>query len=163
MAHPKTKAALLEQTRAERDKLLALLAGLTPQEAARPGPYGWTARDFVAHLTDWERLLFGWYEAEQRGEKPAVPADGYTWRSLDALNEDLRQRHVEESIALATAEWHDSSARLIELIEKVPEADLFAGKRYAWTGASTLAVYVDECGPNHYRWAAKEIQKGLKA
>jgi hypothetical protein len=160
MSHPKTRAELLAQTRAERDGLLAYLAGLSADDAARPGAYGWSARDHVAHLTDWEELLFGWYEAGLRGEKPALPAPGYTWKTLDALNENLRQRHLGESVEAATAAWSKSSARLIELIERLSEDDLFARGRFAWTGGK-LAGYVFECGPNHYRWAAAEIKKGL--
>jgi hypothetical protein len=162
MAHPGTRTELLEQTRTERDSLLDRLAGLSPEEAVRPGPYGWSARDFVAHLADWERLLFGWYETDRRGQRPAVPAEGYTWRTMDALNEDLRQRHLQESMAEVTADWRRSSARLIEFVEKLPEDDLFGKKRFAWTGTSTLAGYVYECGANHYRWAAREIEKALK-
>jgi hypothetical protein len=35
--------------------------------------------------------------------------------------------------------------------------------RYAWTGRGTLADFVYECGPNHYRWARGNIKKALKA
>ena len=34
--------------------------------------------------------------------------------------------------------------------------------RYRWTGRSTLASYVWECGGNHYRWAAREIKRALR-
>ena len=162
MSHPTTRAELLAQARAERDSLLAYLAGLSPAEIARPSEYGWSAGDFVAHLADWEQLLFGWYEAGLRGEKPALPAEGYTWQTIDALNESLRQRHLGESMEAVTAAWRESSSRLIELIEKLSEEDLFGKDRFAWTGGE-LAGYVYECGPNHYRWAAEEIAKGLRA
>jgi hypothetical protein len=74
----------------------------------------------------------------------------------------MRLRHLDESMGQALADWRDSSGRLIELIEKLSEEDLFAKTRFTWTGG-WLAGYVYECGPNHYRWAAKEMKKGLEA
>ncbi len=162
MTHPKTKAELLSQARAERSALLDRLAGLSPAEMERPGPYGWAAKDYVAHLAEWERLLFDWYESGLRGEKPDLPAKGYSWRTMDALNQAIFQRFKAEPAAALLADWRRTSDRLIELAESLSEAELFEKRRFAWTGTSTLAVYVDECGPNHYRWAAGEIQKALR-
>jgi hypothetical protein len=60
------------------------------------------------------------------------------------------------------ADWWDTSRRLIAMTNSISEADLFTPGRYVWTGRGTLAAFVDECGPNHYRWAVAEIKKGLK-
>lgn len=46
-----------------------------------PGAYGWSAKDHVAHLAEWERMLLAWYEAGVLGEKPAVHAESYSWAS----------------------------------------------------------------------------------
>jgi hypothetical protein len=162
MAHPRTKAELLAQTRAERDALLERLAGLNAEQMARPGPYGWSAKDFVAHLCEWERLLFGWYECGLRGEKPALPAEGYTWRTMDALNQAILERRRSDPVDSVMAAWRQTSDQLIELVAGLSEEDLFGKRRFAWTGGSTLAGYVYECGPNHYRWAAGEIDKALE-
>ncbi len=163
MAHPKTKADLLTQTRVERAALLDCLAALSPEDMNRPGAYGWAAKDFVAHLAEWERLLFGWYESGLRGEKPELPAKGYTWRTMDDLNAAIFQRFKAEPAAALLATWRETSDRLIELAESLPEAELFEKKHFAWTGSTSMALYVDECGPNHYRWARTEIEKGLSA
>ncbi len=163
MPHPKTKADLLAQARAERAALLDCLAALSPDEMNRRGPYGWAAKDFVAHLAEWERLLFGWYESGLRGEKPELPAKGYTWRTMDDLNAAIFERFEAEPAVTLLADWQATSGRLIELTESLPEAELFEKKRFDWTGSTSMAVYVDECGPNHYRWARAEIEKGLSA
>jgi hypothetical protein len=157
-----TKVELVAATAREREALLALLASMTPEQLAQPGEYGWSAKDHVAHLVEWERLLLGWYDAGLRGESPALPAEGYTWATMDALNRQLFERHRDDSYQQLVAEWQDSSRRMALIIEWVQEADLFAPGRFAWTGRGTLAAYLAECGPKHYRWAAVEIKRGLR-
>jgi hypothetical protein len=159
---PATKGLLLADANKEREKLLMTLAGMSREQLLWPGAYGWSARDHVAHLAEWERLFFGWYEAAARGEEPPVPADGYTWATIDALNRAIYDRHQDDQLEHVLADWHDTSRRLIALAEYMPEADLFTSGRYTWTGRGNLASFVYECGPNHYRWSAVEIKRGLK-
>ncbi|MGD0247622.1 MAG: ClbS/DfsB family four-helix bundle protein [Candidatus Limnocylindrales bacterium] len=162
MAAPKTKALLLAQTEQERDALMTMLAGLSPEELLSPGAYGWSAKDHLAHLAEWERMLLAWYDAGVRGEKPAVPGEGYTWATLDALNKRIYEQHRDEPAAHVLADWRDTSRRLLVMTQAASESDLFTPHRYPWTGRGTLASFVYECGPNHYRWAATEIKRGLK-
>jgi hypothetical protein len=163
MANPKTKEELLAATARERDALQQYLATLTREQMLWCGPYGWSAVDHLAHLAEWDRMLFGWYEAGARGANPAVPAEGYSWATESDLNQRIFEQHHDEQPRRAMATWIDTSRRLIALAQSIPEADLFAHGRYAWTGRGTLASFVWECGGNHYRWAAREIKKGLKA
>ena len=163
MAHPLTKEELLAATVRERDGLQAYLTGLSSEQLLRPGEYGWSARDHIAHLAEWERMLFGWYEAGLRGESPAVPAEGYTWATMNALNRQIYEQHRDEPAEQVMADWIDTSRRLIALTQTIPEADLFGRGRFSWTGRGTLASFVYECGANHYRWAAREIKRGLRS
>lgn len=162
MALPKTKEELLSATTLERDALRAYLTGLSREEMLQPGNYGWSATDHLAHLAEWERMLFGWYEAGQRGESPAVPAEGYRWADLHSLNRRIYEAHRGESPEHAMADWIDTSGRLIALTQTIREADLFATRRFAWTGRGTLASFVFECGANHYRWAGREIRRAFR-
>ena len=73
MAAPKTKTQLLASAEKEREALQVLLGGLTREQLLWAGPYGWSAKDHLAHLAEWERMLFAWYDAGQRGESPAAP------------------------------------------------------------------------------------------
>jgi hypothetical protein len=162
MAMPPTKALLLAETEKERDALGMMLGGMSREQMLWAGAYGWSAKDHVAHLAEWERLFFGWYDAGQRGENPPVPAEGYTWATDHALNQVIYDRHRDDQLEHVMADWRDTSRRLLALAQTISEADLFTPGRYAWTGRRTLASFVYECGPNHYRWATTEIKRGLK-
>ncbi len=162
MAVPRTQEELLALTARERDALQSLLMGLSREQLLTFGEYGWSAKDFLAHLSEWERMLCEWYEAGLRGESPAVPAEGYSWARMDELNDRIFELHQDEEIEEVVAGWTESSRRLIALTQTMTEADLFTPARFAWTGRGTLASFVYECGPNHYRWAAREIRRGLK-
>jgi hypothetical protein len=163
MGMPRTKATLLVDATKERDALSAMLGRMSREQLLWPGAYGWSAKDHVAHLAEWERLFFGWYDTGARGEDPPVPAEGYTWATIDALNHAIYERHRDEQLEHVIADWPDTSRRLITLAQATSEADLFTPGRFAWTGRGTLASFVYECGPNHYRWSATEIKRGLKA
>jgi hypothetical protein len=162
MAIPTTKALLLAETEEERDALLAMLGSMNREQLSWAGAYGWSAKDFVVHLAEWERMLFGWYDAGARGENPAVPAEGYTWATEHELNQAIYERHRDDQLEHVLSDWRETSRRLLAFANATSEADLFAPGRYAWTGRGTLASFVYECGANHYRWATTEIKRGLQ-
>jgi hypothetical protein len=162
MGMPPTRALLLADTGKERDELSAMLGAMSREQLLWPGAYGWSAKDHVAHLAEWERLLFGWYDAGLRGEDPPVPAPGYDWATVNELNRAIYDRHRDDQLEHVLADWQDTSRRLLMLAEHASEADLFMPARYAWTGRGTLASFVYECGANHYRWSRVEIKRGLR-
>ena len=162
MGMPPTKVILLAETEKRRNELTAMLGGMSREQLLWPGAYGWSAKDHVAHLAEWERLLFFWYDAGIRGENPPVPAPGYTWATIDALNKEIHDRHRDDQLEHVLADWQATSRQLIALTQGISEADLYTLGRYPWTGRGTLASFVYECGPNHYRWSMVEIKRGLK-
>ena len=162
MGIPATKALLLIDSEKERDALSAMLGGLSREQVLWPGAYGWSAKDHVAHLAEWERLFGYWYDAGVRGENPPVPAPGFTWATVHELNAAIYERHRDEQLEHVMADWRESSRRFTALVNHIAEPELFMPGRYAWTGRGTMASFVYECGGNHYRWAATEIKRGLK-
>ena len=162
MATPPTRALLVAQTEQERDKLSALIAGMSREQLLWPGAYGWSAKDHVAHLAEWERMLFGWYDAGLRGEDPPTPAEGYSWANLHYLNQRIYELHRDDQLEHVLIDWRETSRRLLTMAATTNEVELYTPGRFAWTARGTLASFVYECGANHYRWAAVEMKRGLK-
>ena len=164
MPAPQTKSELLARAAKERDALAAQIDSMTSEQMLAPGAFGWCAKDFLAHLIEWERMVSRWYQAGiLRGEKPAVPGEGFTWATIPALNQRIYVQYRDEPLGTILAEWRTSSQLVLDLIESVSEEDLFTRGRHGWTGTSTLAAYLNSCGPSHCDWARKEIRKIVAA
>ncbi len=83
------KSGLLSEIQRERAALDDLLRELTRQEMTRRGVTrgGWSVKDILGHLVEWQQMNLDWYAAGLRGEKVAMPAPGYTLRELPRLNQ----------------------------------------------------------------------------
>jgi hypothetical protein len=162
MGLPRKRALLAAETEKERDNLSSLIAGMSREQLMWAGAYGWSAKDLVAHLGEWELMLFSWYDAGLRGENTPVPAEGYTWATEHELNQRIYTQHRDDQLEHVLADWRETSRRLLTMASTTLEVDLFTPGQFAWTGRGALAAFVYECGANHYRWAAVEMKRGLK-
>jgi hypothetical protein len=117
-------------------------------------------RDVLGHLHTWHLLLERWYGEGSAGGFPAIPAEGYTWRELDALNVALRDEWARTSVEDVAARLQESHTRL-QLMIAAHDDDLFDPAAYPWTGGTPLAEFCLECGGNHYAWARTTISHGL--
>ncbi len=162
MPRPHTKALILSESEKEHAALEQFLSTLTPELMVRPGVVGaWSAKDVLAHLYEWEQMAMGWLAAGRRGETPHVPAEGYKWNQLPALNEHIRQKHAERSLDEVLAMFRESYRRITETITALSEETLFTAGLYPWMNKNTLAAYFVSATSSHYRWARKELRKGL--
>ena len=60
-------------------------------------------------------------------------------------------------------EWFASSyLQARQVIEEIPERDLFEPGRYTWQGKNSLLEYVLANTANHYRWANSKIRAWLR-
>jgi uncharacterized protein (TIGR03083 family) len=163
MPNPTTKDALLAEIRAERGALEEFLATLTPQQMVVPGAIaGWSVKDVLAHLAEWEQLLLAWYQAGLRGEIPPIPAPGYSWAQMDDLNQGIYEKYSDRSLENVQAYFRASYLQVLEAVHAMTEDELFTPGRYTWTKQNTLAAYVVPCTSEHYDWARQEMRKGLR-
>ncbi|MBC8507130.1 MAG: ClbS/DfsB family four-helix bundle protein [Chloroflexi bacterium] len=164
MPRPHTKELLLSESQKEREKLEKFLATLTPDQMLQSGIVAeWSVKDVLAHLFEWEQMVLGWLATGQRGDTPNVPAEGYKWNQLPALNEEIRQKHLQRTLDEIQVMFDESYQQTIQTIAGHSEETLFTSGLYPWMNKNTLAAYFTSCTSSHYRWALKEIRKGLRA
>ncbi|MFK7796603.1 MAG: ClbS/DfsB family four-helix bundle protein [Aureispira sp.] len=159
------KEELWIQCQGSYDKLQILL-NMYSNETLEQGVFEQAAlyknvRDVLAHLHHWHLLLLGWYAVGMQGQKPAMPAEGYTWRTVPALNQVIWELYKKEALTVVKQLLETSHHQVLELIQKHSDTELFEKKYYQWTGSTSLGAYLISSTVSHYKWAHKKIKKTL--
>jgi hypothetical protein len=158
------RTELLHQIDLERRKLEKTLESLAPPAMERPGVVGiWSVKDLLAHLAAWEGFFLSWYRAGVRGETPEIPAPGFTWKQMHQLNEQVFREHRLHSLEDVQAWFYRSYQEIRQVVDDIPEKDLFEPGRYPWQGKHPLAGFIKANTCNHYRWANTKIRDWSKS
>ncbi|SOE20893.1 hypothetical protein SAMN06298216_1370 [Spirosomataceae bacterium TFI 002] len=165
MSRPKNKTELLELGKANFEKLIAFVDSLSDDEQGLdfpPGTLNRNIRDVLMHLHHWHLMMEDWYTQGKVGEKPIIPAKGYTWKTLPSLNNWIREKYKEVSLYEAKLSLKISFNQIREIITSISDPDLFEKKKYAWTGTTSMGAYFISATSSHYDWALKLIKKAKK-
>jgi len=163
MPRPNTKTLLLEESQKEYAALEQFLNTLTPQQMTEPGALrDWSVKDVLAHLLEWQQMTLGWYNAGLCGEKPILPAPGYKWSEIPALNQAIYEKHQPAPLEEIVERFRASHRQVMELLHSLSDEQLFTPGQYAWTQNNTLGTYFVSNTSSHYRWARTEMRKQIK-
>ena len=165
MPRPKSKGELLNLSKENFKKLNDFVAQYSATEQNKDFPKGTlnrNIRDVLIHLHQWHLLIMNWYNVGMAGEKPIMPAEGYTWKTLPAFNKWVREKYKAISLAEAKERLNDSYKQVREIIESHSDKELFEKKKYKWTGSTSLGAYFISNTSSHYTWALKLIKKTKK-
>lgn len=165
MPRPTNKQELLQLSQANYQKLLEYIDHLSSTAQLERFPAGTlnrNIRDVLAHLHEWHNMLLHWYAEGMAGQKPDIPAKGYTWKTTGDLNREIQARFAETPLAEVRQLLHDSHQKVFALIEKHTDEELFEKKRYKWTGTTSLGAYLISATSSHYDWALKLIKRCRK-
>jgi len=166
MSRPATKDDLIAAANAQFSKLFALI-DLMPQ-AEQDAAFLFldrdkNLRDVLTHLYEWHQMVRRWHkEGTLEGLLPAVPGEGYTWKTLPGLNAEIWKKYQHVSLADAKAQLQESHLMILRLVDGHSNEELFAKAVYKWTKSSTLGAYFVSCTSSHYDWAMKKIKKQRK-
>ncbi len=156
------KKDLLNEIQRERTALDETLTLLSDRHQTKSGVTrgGWSVKDVLAHLVEWQRMNLDWYSAGLRGEKPPMPAPGFTWREIPRLNAMIKRKHERRSLAAVRRDYNTYHHRIVALIKTLSDKDLVTIGRFAWTGPSwTLSDFFRANTVAHYLWARTRIRR----
>ncbi len=162
MPIPKTKLELIQQSQNNYQKLNELIDSFPIEEQASEFPKGTmnrNIRDVLAHLHHWHMMFIDWYKVGMKGEKPDMPAKGYSWKDIKALNKKIQEDYQNHKLDPIKVALNDSHLELQKIMNKHSDDELFEKRRYKWTGSSSLGTYIRANTSSHYNWAYKLIKK----
>ncbi|MGV0923698.1 ClbS/DfsB family four-helix bundle protein [Empedobacter tilapiae] len=163
MARPTTKEELLHLSQANYKKLNDLIESISdPNKEFHEGTMNRNIRDVLAHLHHWHLMMLNWYEVGMKGEKPEMPAKGYSWKDTPELNKEIWKKYQKVDFNETKSLFNDSYQDIQKIIEKHTNEELFEKKKYKWTGTTSLGSYLISATSSHYDWAIKLIKKTLK-
>lgn len=165
MARAKNKQELIDHSQSAFQKLNELIDSYSDKEKRKDFPEGTlnrNIRDVVAHLHHWQLMLIDWYTVGMAGVKPDMPAKGYAWKDLPALNIEINKMYTDIDLKEAREKMNDSFNQIHELIKKHSNEELYEKKRYIWTGSTSMGAYFVSAVSSHYDWAIKLIKKAKK-
>ena len=164
MSRPVNKKELLLLADTNLNKLLGLieeLPGELKNKAFKNNELNdrdKTISDVICHLHEWHLMMAGWYKVGMSGKKPAIPAEGYTFQTLPALNRVIWEKYRDTDLKKAITMLKKSYKDIITLIEKHTDDELFTKKKYQWTGTTSLGSYFISATSSHYDWGFKTIK-----
>ena len=136
---PITKAELLERIHNEWDALLAVVDSLAAERMLPPDRGGWSIKDNLAHITEWEKfLLRNQFEGKAAHEALGVDRTILETTGETTWNALLLKRNRNRELKSILAEWRQTHAQLLSVLEKMPEADL--AKLTPGIGGETLPL-----------------------
>jgi hypothetical protein len=163
MPKPTTREELVNEIMSERAKLEALLKTIPPDVFASKKVAGeWTAKDVISHVISWEQMVILWVTSGYAGKTIPVPAEGFKWSDLPALNDKIYREHKNEPVDEVMDKFQKSYKQIMNLLNSISEQDLFTPGLHKWQNKNMLAAYFKSSTSSHYLWARKEITKGLK-
>lgn len=161
------KTALINQLKADRAWIEAMLSQLTEEQMDRPGVQGnWSVKDIIAHLTVWERRgtqWIKWARIAAQSNDAEVPLAGYSGEDVDHLNQEHYLENKAHPVQDVLRDFAESFPPLLAQIEALREEDLDVVFQSDWTDHQPYPITeIVSWRFYHYRGHGKCIEDWIK-
>jgi hypothetical protein len=162
MPIPKTRAELVEMTRASFAKLRAELDAAGPRAGSLPAVEDWSVKDLLAVRAWWTEKVVGWIDAGRRGETPVTPAPGYRWKETPRLNAAIVRAARRESYRSVRARLEAGYARVMDTIDALDDRELLEVGVYPWSGRYPISRWISLNTARQYTTARSYVRRALR-
>ncbi|MEM0948969.1 MAG: ClbS/DfsB family four-helix bundle protein [Pseudomonadota bacterium] len=138
------------------------LAKVPEPLANAPDAEGWSVCAVIAHRAYWIDLFLGWWSDGKAGRPVRMPAPGYSWQDVKALNTRLRSDQAVLTWGDARKLLDDRHKRLMTLLNELDDARLYGGPMTGGNGKWTTGRYAEAAGASHYRSAQRFVRRRMK-
>lgn len=122
---PETKAQLLERMALAYAAAETFIAAHDEASLTRPlSESGWSAKDYLAHLRDWENSLVALLQKQVRYEVMGLTKELIASRDFDAQNDVLYQKHKDRPLADVLTDFRSTHQQLLDLLSDLDDEDL---------------------------------------
>ncbi|RCX18027.1 hypothetical protein DFR58_106196 [Anaerobacterium chartisolvens] len=176
MGRPTTKPDLIKAANEQFNNMWELIDSMTDDERSAAFSFGdisnkkeahWkrdkNLRDVLVHLYEWHQLLLNWVNANQNGEAKSFLPEPYNWKTYPQMNVEFWEKHQSTPYENSKEMLCDSHKKVLNLIERFSNDELFEKEHFLWTGTSSLGSYCASATSSHYDWAIKKIKAHIKA
>jgi len=151
MEEKMTKSRLYEEIYAERDALENTLASLDESEMTDPTlEGGWSVKDVLAHIVDWEQRMTLWINESLDGEGPDLTSD-WSDEILNKLNQEIYENNKDREYQEVWDEFQLSYQQSWKAVKRMTDEDLFEPHRFAWREGRPMWYIVEANMSGHYK------------
>ena len=179
MPRPRNKEDLLHAANESYTKLLEAISAMSEKEKATPFDFSadaskkeahWSrdknVRDVIIHLYEWHELLIKFisnneHVQDKKSSIAFLPPE-YSWKTYGAMNVMFWERNQAVSEEVALKKLDETHNKIMQLIEKYSDEELFTKKYFVWVGTSDLGSYFVSTTSSHYDWALKKLKAHKK-
>lgn len=176
MSRATTKSDLIKSANENFDKLWSIINAMSGKQQAAEFDYGdekldtafhWkrdkNLRDVLTHLYEWHQLLSDWVDNNMKGIAKPFLLEPFNWKNYQEMNIVFFERHQKTSLEKSKDMIKDSHKKILALIEKFSNDELFSKSYFKWTGTTSLGAYCVSATASHYDWAIKKLKVWNKA
>ena len=161
---PASKAELISAIEREWGLLMNMIAERNSSEMVTEGPDGWSPKDNLAHLTEWMKILMGFYMDLRRAHDVlgVAPEVTQTW-DFEARNQLLFERNRNRILDDILDEFKHIYCDLMYRLNAMSFEDLMKPQHPFDPERRPLILYVLRGTSEHFAEHREKIQKNSEA
>lgn len=122
---PQSKSELLNDIENEWSRLMSTIEQMKPDQFSRPDVGGWSPKDNLAHLTEWMKILIGYYLDNRPADQvTGVPPEEIKDWDFQRMNKIFFERNRDRSVDDVVDELKLVYSEVVARLESTPFEDL---------------------------------------